>query len=322
MKTRSPRFVVTPAALLLIAACAAEPGETHARGEASGGAGGAATARDPAAVVQSLLDADNAFSEAAAQTDAITALVAMFAEDVIMQVPGGTFARGRAAAADSLRASRDLAQAAVDWRPVRGGIAADGRHGFTFGYMTVRAADQAVTPLKYMAYWVRQPEGWRVVVYKRARAGPGDADPMQMGPVLPVRMVEPVTDAAAIAGFRESLAAAEREFSDEAQRSGLGAAFARYGSPDAVNMGGADQAGYIVGAEAIGRSIDPDGAGGSPVSWAPETVIVASSGDLGVSIGYIRLNSPPAEGAAGPGIPFFTIWRRPDTASPWRYIAE
>jgi hypothetical protein len=49
-------------------------------------------------------------------------------------------------------------------------------------------------------------------------------------------------------------------------------------------------------------------------------VIVASSGDLGVSIGMIRRNQPVT--GQPTAFPFFTIWRRATPTAPWRYIAE
>ena len=39
----------------------------------------------------------------------------------------------------ALRANPDNAGARLEWAPIRGGISADGQHGFTFGYMTVLA---------------------------------------------------------------------------------------------------------------------------------------------------------------------------------------
>jgi len=59
----------------------------------------------------------------------------------------------------------------------------------------------------------------------------------------------------------------------------------------------------------------------SPVSWGTEHSFVASSGDLGVSIGTIRPNHPDADGQSN-GSPFFTVWRRDGPDAPWRYIAE
>jgi ketosteroid isomerase-like protein len=114
--------------------------------------------------VDELLAADRAFSTAAAKVDVTTGLSAMFADDVMMPTPSGTFVEGKAAAVTVLQANADNATSHVEWTPVRGGISADGRHGFTLGFMTLRRADGTAMPLKYLAYWVKQPGGWRVAV--------------------------------------------------------------------------------------------------------------------------------------------------------------
>ena len=54
----------------------------------------------------------------------------------------------------------------------------------------------------------------------------------------------------------------------------------------------------------------------SASDWAPDRVIVASSGDLGVTIGMIHRNDKSAS------FPFFTIWRRGSPMESWKYIAE
>ena len=276
----------------------------------------------PQAVVDELLAADRAFASAAARTDVAGALEPMFADGVLMPTPDRSFAEGRAAAVQSLRANPDNAGARLEWAPLRGGISADGRHGFTFGYMTLHRAAGDSLPLKYMAYWVHTSEGWRVAAYKRGRRAPGAVSGEMMPPALPPAMVAPSTDATSIERHRESLAAAERGFSSVAQNVGLGVAFQMHGSADAVNMGGPSDPGFVVGAEAIGRAIGANApAGSSPVSWAPDVrVIVASSGDLGVTLGYIRSNDPNAP--AGSASPFFTVWRRLTPQHSWKYIAE
>jgi hypothetical protein len=143
-----------------------------------------------------------------------------------------------------------------------------------------------------------------------------------MPPALPPRGVAPSTDGAVLARHRASLVAAEQAFSDEAQRIGLGPAFARHGSADAVNMGGPQSAGFVVGAEAIGSAVSGGETGPSSVSWSADEALVASSGDLGVTIGWIRINAPREDGTTAPPIPFFTVWRRATPADPWRYVAE
>jgi hypothetical protein len=142
-------------------------------------------------------------------------------------------------------------------------------------------------------------------------------------PHLPATRVAVVTDARTIDRHRQSLVAAEQAFSDHAQRVGLGPAFAAYGLPTAVNMGGPARPDYVVGAEAIGKDIGASAPGAtSPVHWSSQVALVASSGDLGISFGYIRTHAAPPAGAPAQGQPFFTIWARESPDAPWRYIAE
>jgi ketosteroid isomerase-like protein len=299
---KRPARLSIAAATLFIAACArtAQVGSV---------------ALAPQSAVDELLAADRAFSEASARTDLITGLAAMFAPDVAMPVPG-RWVEGAPAVIEALRANPANAQSRLEWTPIRGGISADGQQGFTFGYMTLRRPDSTSAPMKYLAYWVKGPGGWRVAVYRRRPRPEGAVSLGAMAPSLPVRMV--AFDPSGTGRFGESLAESERSFSRDAQRIGLGPAFAQYGRADAVNMGGATDTTFVFGAEAIARGVPA----GSSVSWGPNRVIVASSGDLGVTIGMIYPNQRPADGSQPAGFPFFTVWRRSGPAAPWRYIAE
>lgn len=286
----------------------------------------AAAQGSPQAAADALLVADRAYSAASAATDAVAGLTAMFAPDVIMPGPPGRLHRGTAAVTASLRASPDNLGARVTWTPVRVGLSADGEHGFTFGFMTQVRADGTTLPLKYMAYWVKgstSTAGWRVAGYKRARRPAGEASRVSMAPLVPARLVPAARDDARQHALERGLSDAERAFSDEAQTIGLGAAFTKWGSATAVNMGGPDSAEYVVGAAAIGRSVGAGAPGTtSPVEWSTDVALVASSGDLGISFGYIRPHAAPASGAPPQGQPFFTIWHRASATAPWRYIAE
>ena len=275
----------------------------------------------PQSAVDELLAADRAFSAASAQTDVVAGLSPMFAADVMMPTPAGQLADGKPAVVTALRANADNARSRIEWTPVRGGISADGQHGFTVGFMTLHLPDGTTTPLKYLSYWVVQPEGWRVAAYKRVRAAAAAPSLVMMPPALPDRILPPIADATVVARFRQSLDQAERSFSDDAQKIGLGPAFEQYGSADAINLGGAGSAGLVVGSENIARLVaEGKPAAGSTLWWAPDKVLVASSGDLGVTIGMIHPNTPAA--GEPTSFPFFTIWRRPTLAAPWRYVAE
>src|SRR5688500_135172 len=101
-----------------------------------------APSSSPQSAVDELIAADRAFAAAGAPTDAVGALAAMFAPDVAAPAAGGTrFSTTAAEAIEALRSSPANNGARVQWTPVRGGVSADGLHGFTFGYMTMRAAD-------------------------------------------------------------------------------------------------------------------------------------------------------------------------------------
>jgi ketosteroid isomerase-like protein len=224
-------------------------------------------------------------------------------------------------AVEALRANPLNATSHAEWTPIRAGISADGEHGFTFGYMTTRRADGTVTPGKYLAYWVKGADGWRVAVYRNRARAEGDVSMALLPPTLPTLMAARGT-AGDVERHRASLDAAERAFSNEAQAIGLDAAFTKFGTADAVNMGG-PATGFVTGAAAIGKAVsEGEPATGSSVKWAPERVIVASSGDLGVTIGTIHPNQPPSDGSPAPRYPFFTIWHRAHPNAPWRYIAE
>lgn len=267
----------------------------------------------PQQAVDALIAADRAYSASSATTDVAQGLGAMFDADVSMNVQG-VMSRGRDAAVERLRSTTGDPGAHATWTPARGGISADGQHGFSVGYLTVARTDGTRTPFKYVSYWIRRGDAWHVLAYRRSPSGNGDVPAGMMSPALPERMVPAGETTPAMMA---SLDSAERAFSRDAQRIGIRAAFAEYGTPDAVNVGPATRPGFVVGADAIAAGFQPTG---SPVSWGPDRVFVASSGDLGVSIGRIFNNA--AVPADTTGIPFFTIWRRPGARGAWKYVAE
>lgn len=282
----------------------------------------------PQQAADDLLAADRAFSAASAKTDLITGISAMFASDVAMTAPTG-LVFGSQKAIETLRVNPANAGARAEWTPARVAVSADGKHGFTAGFMTVTRADGVSGPAKYLAYWEKQSAGWRVLAYKRqvAKTLPAAAAPTYL---LPMQNVMPA-DTATLEHHRETLADAERSFASEAQTIGLGEAFRKYGSPDAINLGGPDVQTFVFGNDAIanqvGQGLPPNT---SPVNWGPDKTIIAASGDFGVTIGYITRSQPgpdPSTGSASdgktpPAVPFFTIWRRDSLSAPWRYIAE
>ena len=276
----------------------------------------------PQSIVDELLAADRAFSVVSGKSDVVNGLSAMFGDDIVLTHAGG-IASGKANAVEALRQNQANTGANIEWTPLRAAISGDGRHGFTAGFMMLRTAEGTENPLKYLAYWEKQSAGWRVTAYKRGQAK--SMPPLTpMANVLPARILVPANDSVVIEQYRKSLAEAETSFSADAQTMGIGPAFSKYGSPDAINLGPPDVPVFIVGNQSIGDSVGGGAQGpGSPVAWGPDfKTIVAASGDFGVTIGHIVPNAPGADGKAQPGRPFFTIWHRASTTAPWRYIAE
>lgn len=265
----------------------------------------------PAATgLDALLAADRAHAVAAKDKNLVAGLSAIFDAEAVMVSGGATdLIRGAEAIRARLEARPENLTAKAEWEPVSGGVSADGSHGYTYGSFTLRPESGAPVAQKYLAYWVKRPQGWRVFAYKRI--GRREATPLNTAPAVigtgPARRDAPA----------RSLAASEKAFSDEAQRIGLRAAFTKWGRAESVNIGAADA--VAVGAEAIGAGVaGPEP--GSPVTWAADQLLVAPSGDMGVTYGLLHLNTPATGQPAT--IPFFTVWARPKPSDPWRYVAE
>ena len=238
-----------------------------------------------------------------------------------MPAPGG-YAYGSQNAIDALKANPANAGAKATWSPARVAISRDGFHGFTAGFMTITRADGSVAPAKYLAYWVNQkPAGWRVAVYKRtpAKVAPGD---VKVTYLLPENIMFSMLSSAKYEKDRESLMNAETSFAAEAQQIGLEPAFKKYGSPDAINLGGPNAQTFFWGNEEIATAVGQnEPATGSSVNWGPEKAIIAVTGDFGVTMGYITPNKPGPDGKTPSRQPFFTIWKK-DGNGAWNYIAE
>ncbi|ODP36150.1 hypothetical protein BFL28_07000 [Sphingomonas turrisvirgatae] len=271
----------------------------------------------PIRAAEALIAADRGFAQASARTNAIDGIAAMFAHDVAMPRLDATFTRSKAEAIATLSAEPRNRTATATWAPVRAGISADAMQGFTMGMMALRDADGTVRRAKYLSYWRKDRDGWRVVSYKQQRLASEEVQP-SLPPVLPPRLVAASRDARAIARHRASIDAAERRFSDEAQAMGLGPAFCKHGRRDATNLGGS-RSGMLIGLDKICGTIG--GPPPSPVTWAPDAVEVASSGDMGVTWGMIRRKGPVPTGELAI-IPYTTVWVRGGPGGVWQYIAE
>lgn len=274
---------------------------------------------DPKRAVDELLAVDRDYANRARSASVPDGLGAMFAGDVVVNALGSLHV-GRDAALAMLRGIPDnQGNARIEWAPVRGGISGDGQHGFTYGFMTLVKADSTRVPLKYLSYWIKGPQGWKVAVYRRSLRPAGEVSTAMRDPSLPERVVPVATDAALVARYAREIGDAETAFSALGGKIGLGPAFTQNAAPDAMNMGGPESADFLFGPKAIGAGVGAGESGPSTLTWGPDhKVLAASSGDLGVTIGYI--NSPAADGQPARRFPFFTVWKKVNGV--WKFVAE
>lgn len=263
-----------------------------------------------------LLAADRAWAQSAAKQSFPDAIAGMLVDDGFVMLARGRSAQGPAAVRVALAPE---AASRGTWYPSWGAVSADGTQGFTLGFLVVTPAEGAPLPGKYLAYWKRTPDGWRVVAYKRRPRASGDVPRELVQPLLPTAPKTSSTHEAIVA----SVDARERAFSDAAQRTSLADAFASFGHPRAVNMGGPNDADFVVGPASIARAVGEGGpATGSSVSWWPDRIVAADSGDLALSIGTLHLNEAPADASVPREFPFFTVWYRAGGEGDWLYVAE
>ncbi|MGE3870801.1 MAG: nuclear transport factor 2 family protein [Pseudorhodoplanes sp.] len=276
-----------------------------------------AAAQSPRAAYDELIAAERALSDAAAQLSPAEGIASMLAGDVVFMSRQGAI-RGRPAALANLRDNPANSGTHARWHSIRGGVSADGLHGFTLGYLDIARGDPARAHRRYLAYWVRGAEGWRVAVFKQVLRPADEALTQAQPAALPARLIR--ADAALAAGHNATLIAAERAFSDRAQQVGIHRSFQEYGRPDAIHV---FAPGFAIGLAAIGaaQAAQPGSAEPATINWSADSAITASSGDLGVTIGMIRSNGAPPAGQPAAS-PFFTIWARDSADQPWRYIAE
>jgi len=165
---------------------------------------------------------------------------------------------------------------------------------------------------KFVAVWARVGGVWKL------RAYAFDDSPTEAAPPPPAARPRglpgtepPVVTPGARAG---ELLDADGAFAALARARGTGEAFATYAAERAVLVGANEP--LVIGRDAIraARAAPP---GAPALTWAPRVAEVASSGDLGFTVGYwaVATTPDPRRGK------YVTVWQRQADGA-WRYVLD
>lgn len=119
--------------------------------------------------------------------------------------------------------------------------------------------------------------------------------------------------------LKAQLVQAETDFCAQAAKDGIPAAFLAHIAPDGVLLA----AGYEKRGEAVVREQYAENKPGIVLSWKPEIVDVAASGDLGYTTGPYELRISGKDGAP-PTIHtgrYLTVWKRQPDGT-WKFVID
>jgi ketosteroid isomerase-like protein len=249
----------------------------------------------------------------------VTPLSSLFAPTGVYISSEPLSERGPTAARAWLQRDSLNVRSIARWTIVRHDVSADGRDGYSYGYLDVIRPNGDTLPGKYHAYWRRNASGaWQLLAFFRGRRAPGpitDRVPGWLHDSAGTRSVRPTTSDT-VTLLREIMAT-ERAFAEDV---GLGtqAAFMKYAAPDGAKMDRGPA--YSFGRTAIGELFAGPPPGPGPF-WTPEVGSAAASGDLGFTTGPVSARRPGEGPAPPPGAKYFSIWRRLSSGE-WRYVVD
>jgi len=117
--------------------------------------------------------------------------------------------------------------------------------------------------------------------------------------------------------WKNEIEETEKEFSAMAQQEGITAAFLAFAADDAVLM---RNNALVLGKEAIKESLGAGSGDNASLTWKPDFVDVAASGDLGYTYGRYSYTLTDSAGnkQVQEGI-FHTVWKRQEDGS-WKFV--
>jgi len=247
----------------------------------------------------------------------------LFASDVVYLQAGLPIVQGRDAARAAMLALPNAATTVLSWRPLRGDVSADGKHGYTYGGTELRTANPDGTTTvdfgRYIAFWEKGGDNrWRIAAYVRNRspAFPGE---QPAGFESPTDKTYPSFPIASVAAERTVLLGVDAAFAAASISGTVADAFAAYVAPDGAALSGPE---ILYGPAAIHAFFDAGVPPGDQLDWTPEIADVAASGDLGFTVGNSAYRTTDETGAP---LAFYskylTIWKKQRDGQ-WKFVVD
>jgi ketosteroid isomerase-like protein len=260
---------------------------------------------DRQAALNAVVAAEKAFAKAAAEKGTRAAFLEVLAEDSVVFAPGPV--PGRAT-----WEGRPVRPSLLSWLPVVADVSLAGDLGYTTGPWELRPKGKGDTNVIhgfYTTFWRRQADGSFKLVFDggiSTPAPPASAIEVKIGKAIPVRVEDPPQVEEARGKFM--ILSADRAFAKSAAARGTAAAYADFLADDSrLHREGAIP---VISKAKILKSLKAQ----SPkMTWAPVQARIASSGDLGYSLGNEALDAEQGF--------YLRIWKKQADNS-WRVVLD
>jgi ketosteroid isomerase-like protein len=266
---------------------------------------GLAATVDRQAALNAVVAAEKAFAKAAAEKGTRAAFLEYLAEDSVVLAPGPV--PGRAT-----WEGRPVRPSLLSWFPVVADVSLAGDLGYTTGPWELRPKGKEDTNVLhgfYTTFWRRQADDSYKLLFDGGIStpppSPGDIA-VKIGNAVPAKVENPPQEEEARGKF--TLLSADRAFAKAVAARGTGAAYADFLADDSRL--------YREGAIPVvskARILETLKAQPAKMIWAPIQARVASSGDLGYSLGNETVGAEQGY--------YLRIWKKQADDS-WRVVLD
>jgi ketosteroid isomerase-like protein len=262
--------------------------------------------------LQSLVDAERAFSRTATEKGVRDSFLAFIADDGILYRPGPVNGK-------QWLEPRPARPGLLTWQPVFADISAAGDMGVTTGPWEFRAKSAADPPVGYGQFatvWRKQSDGsWKFAIdigISHEKPAASTVEWTMPASFAKVHRVAVRTTPTAVAAARTALLARDSEFSKASLARGAAKAFLEYSADELRFL--RDGAFPIIGKK---KAHDVLAKKPGSLSWQPEQGEVSVSGDLGYTHGTYEFKGT---GEAEKGF-YMRVWKMQPDGS-WRVVLD